>query len=125
MTEREYIIEGQVKQVIRRLCSLSAEAYLKWKTQLDHVLKKLPCRSPKAKLDMTEAILYGDLLESWKLWYKTESEKNMESIFQKKDTGEIHKKKFQKGEINEEFKYCLDKVRQKFIKKYDARNQRV
>ena len=40
-----------------------------------------PCEYPKDKLDVAEAMLYGDLLESWKLWRKTESEKEMEGTF--------------------------------------------
>ena len=81
VTEKEYKKEGQVKQVIKKLCSGSAEAYLKWKIQVYHVLKNRPCESPKDKLDVAEAMLYGDLLESWKLWRKTESEKEMEGTF--------------------------------------------
>ena len=48
---------------------------------MDHVLKNRPCESPKIKLDMVEAILYVDILESWKLRRKTESEKDMEGAF--------------------------------------------
>ena len=66
-----------------------------------------------------------DLLESWKLWYKTESEKEMEGIFQKKDSEETYKKKFKKGDTDKVFKYCLGKVFQKFIKKSDARKWRL
>ena len=60
--------EGEVKQTVKKLCAGTAESYLKWKRQLDEVCKNKPCESPKAKLDMAEAMLYGDLLESWKLW---------------------------------------------------------
>ena len=70
---------------------------------------------------MAEAMLYGDLLESWKLWCKTESEKEMEVTFKKEVTGEIYKKKFLKGDTDEIFEHCLGKVFQKFIKKCDAR----
>ena len=60
-----------MKQVVKKLYSGNADAYLKWENQLDHVLKNRPCKSTKAKLDMVEAIIYGDLLESWKLWRQT------------------------------------------------------
>ena len=49
----------------------------------------------------------------------------MEGTFQKKDSEETYKKKFKKGDTDEVFKYCLGKVRQKFIKKYDARRQKA
>ena len=68
VTEKEYEKEGQVKQVVKKLYSENADAYLKWENQLDHILKNRPCKSTKAKLDMAEAMLYADLLESWKLW---------------------------------------------------------
>ena len=68
VTEKEYKKEGQVKHVVKKLCSGNTEDYLMWKKQLDHILKNDPCESPKAKLDMAEAMLFGDLLESWKLW---------------------------------------------------------
>ena len=57
-----------MKQVVKKLFSENAEAYIKWKNQFDHVLKNRPCESTKAELDMAEAMLFGDLLESWKLW---------------------------------------------------------
>lgn len=43
VTEKEYKKEGQVKHVVKKLCSRSAGVYLKWKIQVDHVLKNRPC----------------------------------------------------------------------------------
>ena len=51
--------------MFKKLCSGNTEAYLKSKNRLDHVLKNIPCEFTKAKLDMVEAMLYGDLLEPW------------------------------------------------------------
>ena len=65
--------QGQVKQVAKKLCSGNDEAYLKWKMQLDHILKNRPCESAKEKMDMVEAMLDADILGSWKLWRQTES----------------------------------------------------
>ena len=124
VTEKEYKKDGQVKQVIKKLCSGNAEAYLKWKIQLDHVIKNRPCESSKAKLDMAEAMLYGDLLESWKLWRKSEAEKEVEKSFKDKDDKK-YKKKVKQGENSDTYKYCVGKTRQKFIKKYDARKQKA
>ena len=45
----------------------------------------------------------------------------MEGTYKKEDTGKTYKKKFKKCDTDEIFKYCLDKVRNYFIKKYDAR----
>ena len=81
VTEKEYKKEGQVKHVVKKLCSGNAEGYLKWKEQLKHVLRNRPCESPKAKIDMTEAMLFGDLLESWKLWRQSEADKDIEKTF--------------------------------------------
>ena len=53
-----------MKHVVKKICSGNVEAYLKWKNQLDHVLKNRPCKSPKAKLNIAEAIPFGDLLKS-------------------------------------------------------------
>ena len=75
MTEKEYKKEAQAKQTIKKVCSKNDETYLKWKMQLDHVLKDCPYESPKAKLDMAEAIVNGNLLESWEMWHQKESEK--------------------------------------------------
>ena len=80
--------------MIKKILSGSAEAYLKWKMQLDHVLKNRPCESGKVRLDMAEAMLDRDLLDSWKLWRKTESSKEKEGIFNKEVTGEFYKKKY-------------------------------
>ena len=64
--------EGQVKQTVKKLCAGKSESYLKWKMQLDDIIKSKPCESPKAKLDMAQTMLYGDLMESQKLWRQTE-----------------------------------------------------
>ena len=45
----------------------------------------------------------------------------MEGTYKKKDTGESYKKKFKKGDTDEIHKNYLGKVRNYFIKKYDAR----
>ena len=125
MTEKEYKKEGQVKQVVEKLYQGDTEAYIKWKMKLGHVLKNRPCESPKANLNMVKAMLDRDIMESWKLWCKTESKKGMEGTFQKKDTGETYKKKYKKGDSDELFKYFLGKVSQRFIKKYDTRKQKA
>ena len=74
---------------------------------------------------MEEAMLDGNLLESWKLWRQTKSNREMEGIFEKISSDKIHKKKFKKGYSDEELKYYLGKIRNRFIKKYDARKQKV
>ena len=81
-----------MKQVIEKLYLCYTEIYLKWKMQLDHVLKKRPCESGKEKLDMAEEMLDGGLLESWKLWRDTKSEKEKKGTFKKDDTVEVCKK---------------------------------
>ena len=50
---------------------------------------------------MVEAILGGDLLESWKLWRQIESNKEMERTLQKQDSGKTYKKKFKGGILME------------------------
>ena len=45
--EKEYKKDGQVKHVLKKLCSENIESYPKWKHQLDHVLKNRPCESPR------------------------------------------------------------------------------
>ena len=57
---------------VKNLCAGIAESYLRWKWELDEVIKNKPCEYPKTKLDMAEIILYGDLLERWKLWRQPE-----------------------------------------------------
>ena len=47
-----------MKYAVNKLCHGDAEAYLKWEMQLDHLLNNRPYESPKAKLDMIEAMLY-------------------------------------------------------------------
>ena len=49
----------------------------------------------------------------------------MEGTYNKKDTGEIYKEKFKKGDTDEVFKYCPGKVRNCSIEKYDARKQKI
>ena len=41
----------------------------------------------------------------------------MEGTYQKKDTGEIYEKKFEKGDSDEVFKYYLVEARNRFMKK--------
>ena len=91
MIENEYKKEGQVKQFVKKLWSGNADAYLKWKMQLDHAFKNLPYESDKAKIDMEETMLDGDLLESWKLWCKTESKNEKEDTFKKEATREVER----------------------------------
>ena len=98
-----------MKQVIKKLCQGNAESYLKWKIQLGHVLKNRLFESFNDKLNMVEAMLDGDLLESWKLWRKNELEKEKEGTF-KKETGEVYKKKYVEGDSDGVFKYCSGKV---------------
>ena len=74
---------------------------------------------------MTEAILDRDLLKSWKLWCKTEFEKEKEWTFKKEATREIYKKKYIEVNSDADFKYCLSKVRNRFIKKCEARRQKT
>ena len=69
---------------------------------------------------MAETMLDRDFLESLKLWRQIESDKEMEGTFQKKDSEETYKKNFKKGHYNRVFKYCLRKVRNRIILKYDA-----
>ena len=115
--EKEYKKEGQVKHVVKKLCSGNAEGYLKWKEQLNHVLNNRPCKSPKAELDIAEAMLFGDLLESWKLWRQSEAEKDIEKTFATKETNTKYRKKVKQGETEEVLKICLGKIRQRLIKK--------
>ena len=77
-----------------------------------------PCEITKAKSNMTETMLDRRLLEPWKLWRQTESEKEMEGTYKKKDTRETYKKKFKKGDTAKVFKHCLGKVCSFFIKKW-------
>ena len=123
--EKSYVKEGQVKQTVKKLCAGTAESYLKWKRQLDEVCKNKPCESSKAKLDMAEAMLYGDLLESWKLWRQTEGAVEVEKKFTKKETGEEYLKKVPRGDKSETYKACLGRLRNKFLKKFDARKQKA
>ena len=82
-----------MKQVVKKLCSRTAESYLKWKRQLDHVIKSKPCESLKDNLDMTEAMMYGDLLESWKLWRQTEGAVEVDEKFRENETGKEYTEK--------------------------------
>ena len=70
---------------------------------------------PKAKLDMTEAILGRYSLEYCKLWRQPESENEMKGTYKKNDIWEIYKKDYRKGDADEVFKYCLDNVRNYFF----------
>ena len=56
-------------------------------------------------------------MESWELYRKGEAEKEVEKTFKNKDTDEKFKKKVKYGEKSETYKYCVGKLRQKFIKK--------
>ena len=70
-------------------------------------------------------MLNGDLLASWKLWRKTESEKEKGGSFKKKATGVVYKMKYVEGDSDGVFKYCFSKVCQQFVKKYDVRKQKA
>ena len=41
--EKSYVKEGQVKQTVKKLCSGTVESYLRWKRQLDEVIRNKPC----------------------------------------------------------------------------------
>ena len=88
-------------------------------------MKNRPYEITKEKHGMVDAMLDGDLLESWKLWHQTESDKEIEGTFQKRDSGETYKKKFKKGDSDGVFRYCLGKVYNRFIKKYNARKKKA
>ena len=88
----------QVKQIVKQLCAGTAESYLKWKWQLDEVIKNKPYESPKAKLDMAEAMLHGDLLESWKLWGQTEGSVEVEKKSLKRNRRGVHQEGSKRGQ---------------------------
>ena len=119
--EKSYVKERQVEQVVKKFCSWTVEIDIKWKRNLDHVIKLKPCTSPKAKLDMAEAMLYGNLLESWKLWRKTKEAVEVEKKFMGKDTGTKYMKLVPRVGRAKIFKACLGRLRNKFLKKYDTR----
>ena len=48
-----------------------------------------------------------------------------DKTYRKKDISEEYQKKVPKGETLPVFKICLGKLRSKFLKKYDARNQKA
>ena len=48
------------------------------------MIKSKPCETLDAKLDMTEVMLYEDLLESSKLWRQTELVKGLDKTYRKK-----------------------------------------
>ena len=75
-----------MRHVLKKIYSGNVESYIKWKNQLDHVLKNSYCASSKDKLDMAESMLFGKLLEYWKLWRQTEAEKEIEKTFKSKET---------------------------------------
>ena len=64
-------------------------------------------------------------MESWKLWRQTEAEKDIKKTFKRKETDAKYKKKVKQGESEEALKHCLDKARQRFIKKHDARKHKA
>ena len=53
--------ESQVCQSVKKLCTGDAEAYIKWHNQLDQVITGKPCDTNKAKFEIVEIMLYGDL----------------------------------------------------------------
>ena len=56
---------------------------------------------------MAEAMLYGNLLESLKLWRQTEEAVEMEKKVRKKETGNEYTKKVPRGDKTDTFKACL------------------
>ena len=61
-----------MNHTVKKFCTGNTKSCLKWKKKLDHIVKSKPYEPPKVRLDMSEVMLYGDLLESWKLWRYTE-----------------------------------------------------
>ena len=70
-------------------------------------------------------MLDGDLLESWKLWRQTEEGKNIDKTYREIETGEEYFDKVPTGEVDQTFKDCLGKLRDKYFKKYNTRKQRA
>ena len=109
--------------MVKKLCSGNAETYPKWKMQLDHAVKSDPCKS-KSKLNMAEAMLYGDLLEIWKLWRYTEGAVEIEKKLMKRVTDKDYLKRIPRGDKDEKFKAYLGRLHNKFHKKYNAKKQK-
>ena len=86
VTEKTYVKKGQVKQTVKKLCFGSTEAYLKWKRQLNHIIKSKLCKPSNVNLDMAETMFYGDFIESWKLWRQTEGALEVEKKFRERET---------------------------------------
>ena len=73
---------------------------------------------------MAETMLYGDLLESWKILKRTEGAMEVDKKFREKETGK-YTNKVPRGERGETFKTCLGRLLNKFLKKHDARKQKT
>ena len=76
-------------------------------------------------MDMTEAILYGDLLESWKLWRQTEGVVEVYKKFRATDIGIEYTKNVPRGNKADTFKVWLGGIQNKFLEKYGSRKQKV
>ena len=59
--------------------------------------------------------MYGDLLESWKVWRQTEGAVEVENKFKGNDSGTEYTKKVPRGDWAETFKACLGRLRNIFL----------
>ena len=49
----------------QKLWTGDAEAYIEWHKQLDQVITGKPCDTNKARFEIVEMMLYGDLSDKW------------------------------------------------------------
>ena len=124
ITEKEVTKEGQVCQTIKKLCTGDAEAYIKWHKQLDQVITGKPCDTNKAKFEIVEMMLYGDLSDTWLEISDTIRKANVT----KERTGADGVKSSTtapRGYSNTAFKMATDKLKEQFFQKFAARKEKA
>ena len=124
VTEKEYSKEGQVCQSVKKLCTGDAESYIKWHKQLDQVVKGKPCDTNKAKFEIVEMMLYGDLKDTWVEISDTTRKADVTKDRTAPD-GTKTSVTAPRGYSNTAFKIATDKLKEQFFQKFAARKEKA
>ena len=109
--------------MVNKLCKSNAKTYIKWYKQLNQVIAGKPCDTKKAKFEIVQMILYGDLKDTW------------HEIFDSVRKLEVAKDKVGKngnktsvtaarGYSSTSFQMALDKLKEQFFCKVAARKEK-
>ena len=113
-----------IRQTIKKLCTGDAEAYIRWHKQLDQVITSKPCDTNRAKFDLVDMMLYGDLKDTWQEIAESTRKASVTKDKLSQD-GTKTSVTAPRGFSNTAFRIATDKLKEHFFAKFAARKEKA